>query len=233
MKKAILPLIALSATFLLLSFGDACDKLALFKEGASTTMTTYEKDGKITSTNKTVYTGVTKTGDEVSVTGNSETFDKKGNSSGKNTFTMKCKGGAFYMDMRSMVTAEQQSSFKDAKVKIESTDMEFPSELTVGSTLKDASFSMTTEAPEGGFALPLSISIKVTNRKVEAKETVTTPAGAFECYKLTADVESKFVFKFSGKSVTWYNPEVGTVKSETYNNKGKMQDYSLLTELKK
>jgi hypothetical protein len=233
MKKIYLPVLICTFSFLLASFADMCDGLHMFKEGTTATMTNYNEDGKVTGSNKTVYTGVTKNADGVTVTANSETFDKKGKSDAKGTYTMKCKGGNLYLDMRMMIPAEQTSSIKDMKMKIETSDLEFPAELTVGSTLKDAYINMTSEAPEGGMAIPFKLNMRMYNRKVEAKENVTTPAGTFECYKISTDFESRMMVKINGKTISWFSPEAGTVKSETYNSKGKMQGYSLLTELKK
>ena len=36
----------------------------------------------------------------------------------------------------------------------------------------------------------MDMSIKIYNRKVEAKEDITTPAGNFSCYKISYDMES-------------------------------------------
>lgn len=52
-----------------------------------------------------------------------------------------------------------------------------------GQQLKDASFTMEMTGP-----LPVTISSNITNRKVEALEKVTTPAGTFDCVKVSYDL---------------------------------------------
>jgi hypothetical protein len=73
----------------------------------------------------------------------------------------------------------------------------------------------------------------ITNRKVEAKESVTVPAGTFDCFKISYNSEIKIGFvKKNYRYITWYAPEVGAVKSEFYSAKGKLEGYSEMTLLK-
>jgi len=76
------------------------------------------------------------------------------------------------------------------------------------------------------------MNVWITNRKVEAIEDITTPAGTFTCYKISSDVETKMMMKISIKSVEWYAKNVGTVRTESYNNNGKLTGYTLLTDFK-
>ena len=94
-----------------------------------------------------------------------------------------------------------------------------------------------------------SISAKgqTRKRKVEAFEKVETPAGAFDCYKITYELivpdrmfgGGMIVFHDGGamggnrfeqqeqpgiKYADWISPEVGLVKREKYNDRGKLQE---------
>lgn len=140
-----------------------------------------------------------------------------------------CENGVFYIDMRKFLDQQTMESFKDMEVAMETENMEFPSNLAAGQTLKDA--RITVSASSGGMKL-FSMNVWVTNRKVEAIEDITTPAGTFTCYRITSDVETKMMMKISVKSVEWYAKNVGTVRSESYNNKGKLTGYTLLTDYK-
>jgi hypothetical protein len=79
----------------------------------------------------------------------------------------------------------------------------------------------------------MNMSIRVFNRKVEAIETVTSPAGTWECFKLSEEMEMKGLVKIKGKSISWFNYEAGMVKTESYNSKGKLTGKTILTELVK
>ena len=73
----------------------------------------------------------------------------------------------------------------------------------------------------------------ITNRKVEAIETITTAAGTFDCVKISYDVESKMMFTIKAKGAEWYALETGLVKSESYDAKGKLTGSQELVKLKR
>lgn len=112
--------------------------------------------------------------------------------------------------------------------RIESTDMQFPSGMTVGQQLKDASIQLSLDGP-----VPVNMVSNISNRKVESRESVTTPAGTFDCYKISYDLFSKVsIVKTEGRVVEWYAPGVGLVRSESYNKKDKLLGFNELTGLK-
>ncbi len=233
MKKILTSItaVALLCSFTLLP-GD-CDKMFIFKEGTSTTMTSYNEDGKVTGSTKTVYTKVNKNATGVSVTANQENFDKKGKSTTKSEFVLKCEKGALIIDMRMMMSQQQAESYKDMEVTIEGTNLEYPGEFVVGSSLKDADVKMIVKSKDGMPMPMMGMTMRITNRKVEAKENVTTPAGTFECYKISQLSESKTIFNLKVKSISWFCQEIGDVKTESYKENGKFLGKSELTELKK
>ncbi len=210
-----------------------CKKIIFFTEGTATTMTSYNDDGKVTGSTKTTYTKVSKTAAGASVMAHQENFDKKGKPSTVSDFMIKCDNGVLIFDMKMSMPQQQQDAYKDMEMTMEGNNLEYPSELVVGSSLKDADVKFTFKTKEG-MVMPMSgLNIKISNRKVEAKESVTTPAGTFECYKLSEFVETKTMFTIKAKSIIWFNYEVGTVKSESYKESGKFLGKSELTEIKK
>ena len=74
--------------------------------------------------------------------------------------------------------------------------------------------------------------IDVTDRKVEALEKITTPAGTFDCMKITSVCFTKMLIKSETEMTDWYAPNVGLVRSETY-QRGKLLTFSELTDLKR
>lgn len=233
MKKLISTLISVLvlSSFTILP-GD-CNSLIFFKEGTSTTMTSYNEDGKPTGTTKTLYNKVTKLPSGTSVTANQENYDKKGKLSNKSEYTIKCDKGTLYFDMKMMMPQQQAESYKDFEMTVEGADKEIPSEFKVGSSLKDADIKFTFATKDGMEMPMMKMNIRVTNRKIEAKENITTPAGTFECYKMTEDVEMKTMFSVKMKTTTWFSLEAGTVKTESYKENGKFVGKSELTEIKK
>jgi hypothetical protein len=209
----------------------SCDSLLYFKEGATTTMTSYNDDGKPTGSSKTVYGKVNKSGDAVSVSATQEVYDKKGKLQGNTQFTVSCAGGNINVDMRSMIP--NPDSYKDMEMTVEGGNLEWPANLSVGTSLKDATMKLVVKSKEGMPMPMMNMEMKITNRKVEAKENVTTPAGTFECYKITENVESKTIFAVKMKSISWFSPELGTVKTESYKENGKFAGKTELTQFTK
>ncbi len=221
-------IIACSFTFLPAD----CSSLLFFKEGAQTTMTSYNADGKPTGTTKTSYSKVSKTTNGAMVNATQENYDKKGKLSTTSNYTIKCDKGTLYFDLKMMMPDQQAEAYKDFEMVVEGAEKEMPGDLVVGNTLKDANVNFTFKTKDGNEMPMMKMSIKISNRKVEAKENVTTPAGTYECYKITEDVEMKTMFTIKVKSVHWFNAKVGTVKTESYKDNGKYTGKTELTELK-
>ncbi len=62
--------------------------------------------------------------------------------------------------------------------------------------------------------------MQVTNRKVQAKETVTTSAGTWDCYKITNSTKMKIKTMGIGmpmniENTEWFAPGFGVVKTES------------------
>ena len=76
----------------------------------------------------------------------------------------------------------------------------------------------------------MRLTINITNRKVVGVESVTVPAGTFECFKITYDMETKLGFKASSSAVQWLNKGAGSVKTESYDKKGKLLGTTVLNE---
>jgi len=209
-----------------------CDKLIFFKEGTSTTLSHFDNDGKPTGTTKTLYKKVTKTGSDVTVSAYQENYDKKGKLATQSDYTIKCQNGTLYFDMRMMLPQQQAEAYKDFQMTVEGADKEMPSTFVVGSSLKDANIKFLFKTKDGADVPMMTMSINITNRKVEAKESITTAAGTFECFKVSEDIEMKSLFSMKMKSISWFNSESGLIKTESYKDNGKLTGKSELTEIK-
>ncbi|NOT37153.1 MAG: hypothetical protein HOP11_07225 [Saprospiraceae bacterium] len=211
-----------------------CSKMLFFNEGASITLNTYDKDRKQNGTIKYRYSKVKSTAQGASTTVNTEILDKKGKVQSTNEFEMECKSGSLFFDFKSLMPEQNQKPLNDMEMMIEGNQVEYPSSISIGQNLKDAQLKISYKAKSNGNPIPMmSTAISITNRKVEAKESISTAAGTFECYKISEDFEFKTLFKIKGKTVSWFNYEVGMVKSESYKENGKFTGSTELVELKK
>ena len=157
--------------------------------------------------------------------------DNRAEEAVETTFEVKCDEGNFYMNMSDFASAfnyQQYQGQPNMSVDIESNGLYYPSNLTVGQVL-----------PEGKVQIDIAVNghnmfgttVSVINRKVEGKETIETPAGKFECLKISADVITKSAVNSENKTIQWLAKGVGMVKSENQNKGGKMISYQLLTKI--
>ncbi|SHK09754.1 TapB family protein [Hymenobacter psychrotolerans] len=163
-----------------------------------------------------------------------QVFDKKGKPSASNDYTVECQAGLVRLDMRAIMNpqAPGQNPQADMDVQVSGDFLELPAQLKPGSTLKNGTMTVAMRDKKSGTAISTT-TISISNRRVEGTETIKTEAGSFACTKISQDVLMKtgignLAIPFSMRTVEWYAPGVGAVRSETY-RKDKLLGYSLLT----
>lgn len=179
-------------------------------------MTIYDKKGDVTG--KLVYTvsEVKNSGNTTAANVQSQMFDKKGKSIAKGNSVMKCSGGVMMIDMKMMIPQAQLEPYSHATVKAEDVYMEYPVNMNKGEPLKDGNLTMDID----NNGLKQSLTMTVSNRKVEDKEKISTPAGTWDCYRIS--YMSKMSIKMMGVGVPinmegteWYAPGFGVVKTQS------------------
>lgn len=144
----------------------------------------------------------------------------------QDTISFRCKGNEFYIDMEKYLNQKQMEGFKNMEVKLSTDDLMYPSKLSPGMELKDGSISL-----EIGNGL-MNMKTEIINRKVEALEKITTPAGSFECYRIREEVKSKMGFiKVNMSNVAWIIQDIGTIRSQSFNKKGKLDSVTELVKI--
>jgi len=128
------------------------------------------------------------------------------------------------------MSQESMEAYKDMEMKMEGGALEIPASMKAGDVLKNGDMKMSFSS--GGMTI-MNITMNISNRKVDAVESITTPAGTFECYKISYDVAMKMMMNMKSKGVEWYAKGVGMVKNETYSSDGKLLGSNVLTALKK
>jgi hypothetical protein len=190
----------------------------------------YDKKGGLTGSSIQKIISLKKSAGATVAEISSESFDAKGKSLGSAQLTARCEAGIYYVDMKNYMSQQSTESYKDMEMTMEGGNLEMPSGMKAGDLLKDGNLSMSFSS--AGMTV-MNMTISITNRKVEAVENVTTPAGTFECYKISYDIATKMMINMKMKGVEWYARNVGMVKSESYSTDGKLMGSNVLTGLKK
>jgi hypothetical protein len=96
--------------------------------------------------------------------------------------------------------------------------------VTVGKKFKDETF----------FLYEGVVTTTITERSVVDYELVTTDFGTFNCYLITHNVKNVSSGLVTSHFVKeWFSPEIGLVKTEIYNKKGKLKSSKSLIEFSK
>ena len=142
-------------------------------------------------------------------------------------FTVTIKDGVVILDMKQLLASMPQ--IDQGTVEITGIPMELPSNMQPGTTLKDAEITMKMDLG----IMKMETVIKMTDGKCLAIEDVTTPAGTFKCHKVTQTSTTTMMGRnVKSRTVSWYAIGIGTVKTETYDEKDKLTSSTELVELK-
>jgi hypothetical protein len=190
----------------------------------------FDKKGKLSGSSIQKVTDFKKTAGGYEVKVSAETFDAKGKSLGIMNLEARCNGGIYYIDMKNLLGAQTMEAYKDMEMQIEGGNLEMPASMKAGDALKNG--DMKISFASGGMTI-MNMTFNVTNRKVDAVESITTPAGTFECYKISYDIAAKMMVNVKTKGVEWYAKGVGLVKSESYSTDGKILGSNVLASVKK
>ncbi|OQP62040.1 hypothetical protein A3860_29230 [Niastella vici] len=198
------------------SQGQDCKSYYFLQKNKTIEMTIYNKKGE--ANGKQVYTvsDVTNKGSNTTATVNSELFNSKGKSMAKGHSEIACSGGVMMIDMTMQLPQQQQEQYAKADVKADKIYIEYPANMKAGDKLKDATLDMTIDNQ----GMKQSVNMVTSDRVVEGKESVTTTAGTWDCFKIT--FKSKITIKtmgigmpFNMEGTEWFAPGFGIVKTES------------------
>lgn len=208
-------LLAVCLLYANMIFGQDCNYYFL-QNNKTIEQTFKNKKGK--ETGKQVYTisNAAKSGNLNTATVNSELFSEKGKSISKATNNVKCIAGVLMMDMKLFIPSAQQEQMGSAVATASDVYLEYPLAMKEGDALKEGQFSLDYKTASG---MAGNVSVSITERKVEGKESVTTSAGTWECYKISSN--QKITIKIAGigipikaNVIEWFAPGFGVVKTD-------------------
>lgn len=199
-----------------------------YSEGTSVKMVHYDKKDKITG-----YTVSTVKEKKQIPGGVSLLFHQKYDNTEDYTFEtefdVRCENGNVLVDMEKMLDPTTMTAYEDMEFEVTADDLSIPKNAAPGDRLNDGS---VTVAVNTGSPVNITIAVSLSGRKVESREKVETPAGTFDCLKITYDMLTQVGFlKIRSAAAEYYNREHGVVRSESFNKSGKLTGYSVIEEI--
>jgi len=214
--KQLLLTVLFSVTLFFSALTQNCADFYFFQNNKTVNLTLYNSKGEENGKKIYVVSNVQTQGATTSSTVNSELYNGKGKLQAKGVNTMQCTGGVMLMDIRMTLSDQQQKQLANATAKTDNVFIEYPAGMKEGDNLKDASLHMDLTVNNS----PETVDMNITNRKVAAKEKITSTAGSWDCFKIT--YTSKVMIKVMGIGVPvsidvteWFCPQFGVIKTET------------------
>lgn len=211
-------------------FTQQCSNYFLLKEGSKIELQNLDKKGNVSTVLKYNVQQLKQINNGFAIQMLTETYDPKGKLIVKGEVNGKCQNGDLYTDVQN-ISSSMFSKSQDLKMNIDGDQLVYPANMKVGDILKDAKISVSASLSTGMSLMNMSVNI--TNRKVEGTETVETPAGKFECIKMSYDLNMKMIVKKDVHVVEYFFKGLGIVKSDTYDAKGKLESSLVLSKLDK
>ena len=197
------------------TYAQNCSGYYFLQNNKTVEMEIYNKKGEVSGKQIYKVTNVSNSGNTTTADINTQMLNNKGKEISKGASKMKCDNGVMMVDMKmSMPTQPGQTVNADANAS--DIFIEYPNSMSIGDNLKDATMHLEMNST----GMKQTIDMEVTNRKVEAKEKITTTAGTWDCFKITSHMLMKMKIMGIGKpmefdSVEWYAPGFGVVKTES------------------
>ncbi len=136
------------------------------------------------------------------------TFTK---SEGRTELAYRLENGVLYTDPTQFFSQSQNATMK--YVNELNQNIIFPVNPKVGEKLEGCSLKCYIEGDDGEEGILMTATIS--NRIVAARESVTTPAGTFECLRYDYDVTNEIMGRKMKSFVrTWYAKDYGMIKLE-------------------
>jgi hypothetical protein len=138
------------------------------------------------------------------------------------------------IDMRAFMNTQTMEPYQDMEMKMEGDYLIFPANLQTGETLPEGNMTMMMSDKKNGTTAPV-VRMRIYNRMVEGKESITCTAGTYDCYKINYDMKVENVaigipIAFNLKVTEWIAPGKGLIKSESFRSNGKSMGYSVLSK---
>ncbi|MDY0015030.1 MAG: hypothetical protein RBS13_02365 [Bacteroidales bacterium] len=180
------------------------------KKGSILEYVSKDGKGKIIGYTRMTVKDITKTGASQTITMSNQSFDAKKTPQGEaNVFKVSIMEDKIIFDPQAMFPQNIEATIEYA-----GKGNTIPTRMIVGDTWPDAEATMTMDM---GFTKMVS-TVKLTERKVLAKEKISVGAGTYECYKVQqiAIISTPMGSPMKQKHIMWYAEGLGHVKSEVY-----------------
>lgn len=205
-----------------------CEIYDDYREGSTIKSVYYDDKDKATGFTLTTVKEKKKDADGVSIQFQ-QNYNNYEDYSFESEFLIRCKNGEVIVDMQKFIDPSSMTAYEGMEFEVSADDLSIPENASVGDELNGGTVTVSVNT---GTPVKITIAVTLSNRVVAGKETVVTPAGTFECTKITYDILSQIGFlKIKSSATEYYSKKDGVIKTETFNKKGKLSGYTIVEEI--
>ena len=218
----LLPIALLAATVIIASPLEAQDCLSYFdiEEGSLYTYTVSDNRDVVTGSVELLLREKSSTPDSMTAEFDATFLDTRGNSWYESPYIVKCSDGVLYIDYHLLLDPSTMSGYKGMDVKATGDFLELPLNAAYGTKLVGGKAGAVVSS--NGVEI-MEMKVEVSNRILKSHESLTTPAGSFDCARISYDILSWIGgVKVEHSYIEWYNVAHGLIKRETYDKKEKL-----------
>lgn len=203
-----------------------CNAFYPFEMGTKFEITHYNKRDKVIAVTENYITNVTNSPTATIASISSQVKDKDNDIITQAVFDAHCNNNNVSIDLQSLINPTMIDQFDTMETQITGNQVVIPNNLSVGQNLQDASMNIQVDMS----GITMNMSISMTDRKVVGQETITTPAGTFDCYVITYTTTTEMGVPITGTAKQWLAKGVGMVLQEDYKNNGNLKGKTVLTK---
>lgn len=195
-----------------------CKSYYFLQNNAEVEMSIYDGKGELVAKNIEKVLNVNRTANVISSNFSTTLKDAKGKdlSSGKGKF--KCTGSEILLDIQMAMPNIPQLQNMKMEAGSDEIFLSYPASLKEGQTLPGGEKEMRGNMN----GMEISMTLKISDRKVVGKEKITTPAGTWECFKISYKLGftvqmmgTNFPMDLDVNATEWFAPGFGIVKTDT------------------
>ena len=206
-----------------------CANYLFLQKDKTIEMTIYDKKGQPNGRQVYQVKDVSASGGTTTATISSQQYDKGGVMRSQANNSIQCTGGQLQFDLKLMLPPQQNEQYNtNVQSSGQSSYLGYPADMKVGDQLPDGTLNMdiSHSGPGGGPAAPpppgprQTLTMVISNRKVEGQESITTTAGTWNCFKISYKSKitvktGPFGFPVTVEGTEWFAPGFGVIKTQS------------------
>lgn len=227
--KTRITVLLLTGIFMSFAFKSVnCDGYYAMKKGTKAEFSGYDANNNLTSKTISEVIDSKVVGGKTIATVKSISTNLKKNKVTETSLDVECDGNEVTLNTIKALQENLKKSNQLSQSTANGNNPTFPNVLSIGQTLPEANINISVKGE-----INLETNVRIFDRKVIAMESVTVPAGTFNCAVITYTEDTRILFDKVKTYKAWYAKGIGLVKSEEYDKKGKLETRSELTSISK